>query len=435
MDYDLCVIGSGWAGFNAALKAKELGLKVCLIEKALLGGTCLNTGCIPTKTLIQSAKIYTSIKKSQIFGIETKEYKFDFQKIQARKEKIVAQLRQGMQFISKGIDFISSGAGILSPEEIKVNGKILKTKNILIATGSRPLELPSFGFHGKKILSSTDILNLQEIPDSILIIGAGVIGCEFAGLFAAFGVKVTLVEKMPQLLPGLDKELVKKLEIIFKKKNILVHTNTDASGFSVNNYAKTLVCVGRIPDTSGLGLEDLGIKAEKGRIIVDDYLMTSIPNIYAAGDCSSRIMLAHFARYQGISAAYNISCPDKPQKAQNNAVPNCIFTDPEIAFVGMDQDTAAKNGIDAKIYGFNFLGNGMARIKEEAEGFIKIIADKNTDQLLGASIIGPAATELINILTLAISSKLGITALKNTIFAHPTLAEAIQEAAYGNKDI
>ncbi|MCM8797150.1 MAG: dihydrolipoyl dehydrogenase [Candidatus Omnitrophica bacterium] len=427
MDYDLCVIGSGWAGFNAALKARELGLKTCLIEKTLLGGTCLNIGCIPTKTLIQSAKIYSLIKKSDAFGVETDTGRLNFLRIQTRKEKIIMQLRQGMQFLAKGVDFINSEARIRSSETIEINGKILKTKNILIASGSRPFPLPSFEFDGKRIVSSDDILSLNEIPASLLIIGGGVIGCEFAALFAAFGTKVTILEKMPQLLPGLDKELAKKIEAVFKKKGISINTNTDASGFNHFDYDKTLVCVGRTPNTSGLGLEELGVKTEKGRIIVDEYLKTNIPNIYAAGDCASAIMLAHFARYQGISAAYNIAHPDKPKKAENDLVPNCIFTDPEIAYVGMNEEIAIRNGKETNIYRFDFLGNVMARIKEETEGFIKIVVDKNTGQLLGAFIIGPSATELIGTLTIAISSGLTITALKNTIFAHPTLSEAIGE--------
>jgi len=428
MDYDLCVIGAGWAGFNAALKAKESGLRVCLIERAALGGTCLNSGCIPTKTLIQSARIYSSLKKSVNFGVETDAPRLNFSKIQERKEKVIAQLRQGMQSLCKGIDFINAPAQIVSCEEIKLDGKTIKTKYILIATGSSPFELPSLKFDEKKILSSNDILNLNKIPDSLLIVGGGVIGCEFASLFAAFGTKLTVVEKMPQLLPGLDKEMAKKLEGIFRKKGIQVRTNTDASGLNTDDYEKILVCVGRSPEISGLGLEKLGIKTEKGRIWVDDYLKTNIPNIYAAGDCAAKIMLAHFARYQGILAANNIANPAAPQKAQNNIVPNCIFTEPEIACVGMDEDTAVTQGIATKIYRFDFLGCGMARIKDETEGFIKIISDNDTQQLLGACIIGPAATELIATLTLAVSSGLKIPHLKNTIFAHPTLSEAIQEA-------
>lgn len=426
--YDFAVIGAGWAGFNAALKAKESGLKVCLIEKSKIGGTCLNLGCIPTKTLIQSAKIYSLAKKAQDFGLTPIEPRINFGRVQERKEKIVAQLASGMQFMLKGVDLVSGEAEIISAHELRVSGQLIKTKNTLIACGSKPTELSALKFDGKKVISSDEILNLKELPGSLLIVGGGVIGSEFASLFSALGVRVTLIEKMPQLLPSEDKEIAKKLENVFKKKGIKVSTNADATSQDLSAFDLVLVCVGRSPNTERLGLEKIGVNLERGKILVDDYLKTNIPNLYAAGDCTARVMLAHYAAYQGQIAAQNICHPETPKTADNSTVPNCIFTDPEIASVGLNEEKALQLGLQIKMHKFDFLGSGMARIIDETEGFIKVISDKKSDELLGASIIGPKATELIAIFTLAISCRLKISNIKETIFAHPTLSESIHEA-------
>lgn len=433
MEYDLVIIGAGWAGFNAALRAKELGLKVSLIEKGQIGGTCLNRGCIPTKALIQSAKIYGLAKKSQTFGIDISvSPAVNFIKIQERKDKIIQQLRSGMQFLLKGVDVITATAEILSREEIKIESGVIKTKFILIATGSKPFELRDLKFDGKKIISSDEILNLKEIPETLLIIGGGVIGCEFAGLFSGLGTRVSVVEKMPQLLPGEDKEVAKKLENIFKKKGVRVSTNTDARAVDLKDYALALLCVGRVPRSEGLGLEKIGLNLEMGKISVDECLKTNIPNIYAAGDCTGKIMLAHFAAYQGRIAAENIARADNPQKAGNINIPNCIFTEPEVASVGLNEEKAKNEGLDIKVNKFDFLGSGLARILDEVEGFIKIISEAKTGKILGASIIGPKATELIGILTLAVSNQLKVSQVKDTIFAHPTLSESIGDALKEN---
>jgi len=426
--YDLAIIGAGWAGFNASLKAKELGLKAALIDKSEIGGTCLNLGCIPTKALIQSAKIFSLAKKSAVFGINTGVPAFDLIKIQERKDKIIQHLRSGMRGQLFGIDFISGEARVTSPNEINVSGKLIQARSILIASGSEPYELAQFKFDAKKILSSNEMLSLKEIPERLLIIGGGVIGCEFACLFASLGSKVTVVEKMPQLLPGEDIEVARKLETQFKKKGVKVNTNTDAAGFNSDDFDIVLVCVGRAPRAQGLGLEELGVKLERGRILVDDYLRTNINNIYAAGDCASKIMLAHFAGYQGRLAVGNLASPDNLQALAVSHIPSCIFTDPEVASCGLNTDEAESAGIAIDIHKFDFLGSGMARILDETDGFLKIISEKKAGVVMGASIIGPKATELIGVLTLAIANSLTIKNLRETIFAHPTLSESITEA-------
>lgn len=428
MDYDLAIIGAGWAGFNAAIRAKKLGLKVALLEKGQIGGACLNRGCIPTKALLQSAKVYALTKKSKIFGIEITNPQINFNEIQSRKNKIIQQLQEGMQSMLVGIDFLNDEARFLSNNIIRIGKREINAKSILISTGSKPVELKDMKFDGKKIISSDDILNLKEIPKSLLIIGGGIVGCEFASLFSTLGSFVLIAELMPQLLSGIDIEITKKIESIFKKRGVRIATNTDARALDFSNYDLVLLCVGRTPITESLNLDKLNLKLEKNRISVDECLRTNIPNIYAAGDCASKIMLAHFAAYQGGIAAENISDPLHPKTASDANIPNCIFTDPEIGSVGLGEEDAKNTGADIKIHKFDFLSSGMARILDETEGFIKIISNRKTDEILGASIIGPRATELIGILTVAIKSHLTVSQIKTTILAHPTLSEGITAA-------
>ena len=423
--YDLAVIGAGWAGYNAALKAKELGLKVCILEQDKIGGCCLNYGCIPTKTLIQSAKIFHLVKKSSSFGIESGKPLVNFKKIQERKNQVVALLTQGMQGRLKGIEFIKSSAKIISPNRIEADNFKIETKYILIASGARPVELPELKFQGS-ILSSNDALLLNEIPQSLLVIGGGFIGCEFASLFSGLGSAVTIAEKLPQLLPGQDREISKKLEAIFSKKGIKVITGADLLKLNLDDYSRVIVSVGRQANISGLGLEKSGIEISDGRIFVDDYLRTSIDNIYAAGDCASKIMLAHYAAYQGVWAVRNIVSGNK-NKADNSIVPACIFTEPQISSVGLNEDSALKAGLKIQSHKFDFRALAMAQVMDEAEGFIKVISSKDSQEILGASIIGPLASELIAIPAIAMSSRLKIEQLRSTIFAHPTLSESIHE--------
>lgn len=428
MQYDLAIIGAGWAGFNAAKKAQASGLKVAVIEQDQVGGTCLNRGCIPTKALIQSSKVYSLIKKSRDFGIRVSGAELNFSEVQARKDNVVGQLCQGMSFLLKGIDFINAQAHFVSKNTLNVGGTELNAEYILIACGSKPLELKSLPFDGTKIISSDDILKLDKIPASLLIVGGGVIGCEFASLFNNFGSDVTLVEKLPQLLPGEDAEIARKLESIFKKRGIRVNTNADASVFDLAKYELVLVCVGRLPDTKALKFEEISGKLENGKIIVDEYLRTNIDNIYAAGDCAAKIMLAHYAAYQGAVAVFNIINKANVMRADNNNVPGCIFTDPEVAGVGTREALAKDLGIETSVHKFDFLGSGMARILDETEGFIKIISGKSSNKIIGASIIGPKATELVSVLGVAIQNGLTVSQLRDTIFAHPTLSESIHEA-------
>jgi dihydrolipoamide dehydrogenase len=283
-------------------------------------------------------------------------------------------------------------------------------------------------FDGSKIVSSEDILKLQSLPHSILIVGGGVIGCEFAGLFSSLGTQVTIVEKLPQILPGIDSEVARKISATFKKKGIKVITGADALSLDLSGFDKVLVCVGRSSHVQGLGLVNIGVALERGNITVDKYLRTTVGNIYAAGDCTGGLMLAHYAAYQGILAAENIAAGDSRRECSPLAVPSCIFTDPEISSVGINEDEAKERSLDVGVSKFDFLGSGMARILDETEGFIKVIWDKKTQRILGGSIIGPRATELIAVIGLAVSSELTTDHIMKTVFAHPTLSESIHDA-------
>lgn len=427
--YDLCVIGSGWAGFNASLRASELGARVCLIEKDQIGGTCLNRGCIPTKVLVHSCRLIKELSHYHNFGIQVKDFSLSFEAIQSRKNQIVLDLKKGLTFqlAKQKIEIIKGQARITSPTKIEVDGKTIEAKFIIIASGSCPQELSSLRFNQNNILSSNELLELKAVPKSLLIVGGGAIGCEFASIFSALGCEVTIVEAMERLLPQEDIDISKKLEMIFKKNNIKVLTKSKAEEVDSLIYEKVLVCVGRALNTENLWADDLKINRDKNKIAVNDSLQTSIENIYAAGDCIGGKLLAHVAAYEGSLAAENIF--GKKQPVDYSAVPNCTFTNPEIASVGITEPEAITTGREVKTSRFSFLGNGMAHILEETDGFIKLIADKQSDELLGAAIIGPKATELISCLTVAIRNRLKSKDIYGTIFAHPTLSEGIHEAA------
>jgi dihydrolipoamide dehydrogenase len=403
----------------------------------------LNYGCIPTKTLIASAKVFSLVKKSSNFGIELDNPRLNWTTIQSKKDKVVLQLKLGMQSKLKGIDFINSSARIVSAQEIKVEGRIIKSKFILIATGSHPIQLAQLPFDGltsftinsgqgrridgKKIISSDEALILTQIPQSLLVVGGGVIGCEFASLFSVLGSQVTIIEKTSALLPAEDREVSRKIETIFKKKGITVFTGRDVSSLDLESYSKVLVCVGRSPQISGLGLNDLGVKLENNRIMVDEYLQSSLDNIYAAGDCTAKVMLAHYAAYQGVLAVENMILSNK-RKADNLLVPSCIFTDPQIASVGVKENDAFACGCRIKVAKFDFRASAMAQITEETEGFVKIITNQENNRIIGASIVGPLATELIATLTVAIFCQLTASETGAIIFAHPTFSESLHEA-------
>ena len=446
--FDLAVIGAGPGGYVAAIKAVQLGLKVCLIERGALGGTCLNVGCIPTKTLLANAQVLKKVREAKEYGITTGAVSFDYAKMKERKDAVVQKLRKSLEglILSNQITILRGEAEFLSPRELKVKGAdsaLVTAKTFIIASGSEPMEIPAFPCDGRRIHNSNSILEITELPKSLAIIGGGYIGCEFASLFAELGVKVTILEALPAIVLSQGKEIADVLSRAFKQKGIDIQTDlfvegidSTADGLSVRLKGKSplscdmaLVAVGRKTVSKNLGLEKAGVRVtEKGAIDVNDKMETSVPGIYAIGDVTGKFLLAHVASHQGIVAALNAA--GRETKMHYNSVPAVIFTSPEIATVGMTLEQAKQAGRETAVVGkfpFQALGKAVASI--EAEGFAQIVTDKKTGEVLGAQVVGYDASSLIAEIALAITNELTIESISDTIHAHPTAPEAWMEAA------
>lgn len=427
--YDLAIIGSGPCGYVAGIRAAQLGAKVCIIEKDRLGGTCLNYGCIPTKALIFSAELFFISKSFGKFGISAENINLDFEKAQDRKEEIVNRLRLGIEFLLKRrkVEIKFGNAQLLSKNNIKVDKEVIEARYILIATGSMPMEIREFPFGRENILSSTDLLEIKKAPKSLTIIGGGVIGCEFASLFNLLGSEVTIVELTDRLLPTEDIEIGRFLEASFRKRGIEIQLGKPAIKTEMCNSEKTLICIGRAPATIDLGLEELGMDLNRGYIKVDEDYQTNLEGVFAAGDVTGKLLLAHVASKEGTAVAENLF--GKHFKINYNAIPNCVYTKPEVASVGMTQKKAEENSIPVIIRKFGYQSLGKSYISGEIEGFIKLIVEETSDRVIGCQIIGPHATDIIGEMCLGI--ELGITSerLASVIHAHPTFSEVIGEVA------
>lgn len=442
-NYDLAIIGSGPGGYIAGLYASRRKLKVCVIEKSEVGGTCLNRGCIPTKALLHCCAVLSTVKNSGNFGVDVKGYSADFGRMAARKNEVVSRLRAGIEtlFRAGGIELVRGRARIAAQDIVEVDGgDPVKAKNIILAPGSRVSGLPGIVMDGASVISSDGALGLDSVPASVAIIGGGVIGCEFASLFNALGSKVTIIEFLDRIIATQSKEASRKLESIFKRRGIDVFTSSGAecvepgspvkvriAGGRQIEAEKALVSVGRIPATDGLGLENAGIKTEKGRIVVDGYLRTSAGNIYAIGDCVAGPMLAHKASYDAILACDNILGAGR--KTDYGAIPNCIWTDPEIASVGLSEEEAAGACPGSRTAKFPYLASGKAFVMGKGEGYVKITGDPE-GALLGVEIMGESACELIAEAALAKSAGIKIKDWACVTHGHPSLSEMMQEAAH-----
>lgn len=443
--YDAIVIGGGPAGYTSAIRIAQLGGKVCIIEEDKVGGTCLNRGCIPTKALLTSAGLYNKIKKARDFGINIDNYSADFPAMMQRKDRIVNRLRMGVEYLLKnnGVEILKGRGKVKGKGTVEVaNGNEVQTiqgTHIVIASGSKPAKIPGIEYNGNTVVTSDELLSLTNLPGSLLIIGGGVIGCEFACIFSELGTKVSIVEMLPQILPAEDEEIALTLRGILEKRGIKIYTgtkvNTIATGPSqviseLSNgekieTEKVLVCTGRVPNSSGLGLEESGVKVEKGRVITDQKMRTNIEGIYAIGDVTGGILLAHVAMAEGVVAAENIM--GKELTIDYTAVPSCIFTFPEIASVGLSEKKARETGMGIVIGKFPFTASGKALAGGEQEGFVKVVSEKS-GKILGVHIIGPEATNLIAEAVLCIQNNIGVEKIARTIHAHPTLPEAFLEA-------
>lgn len=453
LEADITIIGGGPGGYVAAIHAAKLGAKVVLVEKENLGGTCLNWGCIPTKAIVRSAQVLNTLKSAGEFGCSAENISFDMKKVIDRKNKVVTQLVTGIKYLMEKHEIkVVNGLGkIVDSETVFAKSKMqettIKTKNIIIATGSKSVRLPIPGMDSKNVISSNEALELTNLPKKMAIVGGGVIGMEFAYIFANFGVDVSVVEFFNDCLAACDDDVIEENIKNAEAKGIKLYTGAKVQeiidtveGQSIVVYEKdnekkyltadmVLVAVGRAPYVDGLGIEEAGIELNDNKrgIRVNSKMQTNIPNIYAIGDVTNKILLAHVASHQGMVAVNNIM--GRECEMDYTVVPGAIFTDPEIATVGLSEREAMKQGIEIEVGKFPFAANGKALTFGETSGFVKVIKDKNSGRLIGASIIGLHATDLIAELALAIKNNLRPEEIIETIHAHPTTAEVIHEGA------
>ncbi len=453
MKYDLLVIGSGPGGYVAAIRASQLGLKTGIIEKDELGGVCLNWGCIPTKSLLKSAQVYEYLKHGEDYGISgTGTVKPEFTKMIERSRKVAENMSKGVQFLLKKnkIDHIPGHGKLINNKTVEVNDKVgkkvkISADNIILATGAKSKELPSLKQDGKKIIGYREALSLKKQPESMLVVGSGAIGSEFAHFYNAIGTKVILVELLPNVVPLEDEEVSRQLERSFKKAGITVFTgsrvesvNTSGkkckvkinAGKNVETYETEIVlsAVGITPNLENIGIESLGIQTENGKIKVDDFYRTSINGIYAIGDIVHGPALAHVASSEGIVCVEKIAGKD-PEPVDYNNVPACTYTSPEIASVGYSEKAAKEAGYDIKVGKFPYSASGKANTSGHKDGFVKLIFDAKYGELLGGHMIGDNVTEMIA--EIVVARKLETTAneIIKSIHPHPTMSEAIMEAA------
>ena len=458
---DVLFLGGGTGGYEAAIRAAQSGLKAAVVEKEKVGGVCLHKGCIPSKALLRTAELMATIRDASDFGIAVEAPKLDFRQAQTRKQKVVDQLYKGVQGLLKRANVtIYEGVGTLMPPSIfapagsvsveKANGEreLLSPDHIVIATGSSARELPGLPFDGDRVISSDHALELQEIPQSVIIVGAGAIGCEWASLFSDLGGQVKLVEALPRLLPLEDKDMSDQLQRIFTRRGIECYpghsvdvqsyrptddgaeiTIEGPSGKKTLSAQKILVAIGRKPNSDGIGLENFDkVKLERGYIQVDAEMRTGDPRIFAIGDVIGRLQLAHVAVHEGLIAVDAI-LGKKPETIDYVKVPRCTYSRPEVASVGLDEQAARDQGHEVKVGKYFFKANGKALIYGESDGLCKVVSDAATGDLLGLHLIGPHATDLVAEGTLALQFDGSLFDLQEVVHAHPTLYEIINDAA------
>jgi dihydrolipoyl dehydrogenase len=440
-DFDLVVVGGGVGGYPAAINGARLGAKVAIVEQGAWGGTCLNLGCIPTKALIHGVEVLKTVREAATFGVKVPDgVELDWGALQERKQKIVGGLTNGVQTLLKanGIEMVTGRGRLVEAGRVAVDGRDLSARAVVLAPGSAPARPP---FPGAELgLTSDDVLAIDHVPASLVVIGGGVVGMEFASLFNLLGTQVTVVEMLDQLVTPVDPTIASRFQQLLQRRGIKFHLSTTVEAvegsdgaFRVRFGGETveaetvLVATGRRPTTSDMGLEEAGVKLERGAIAVDDNLQTSVAGVYGVGDATMISMLAHTATYQGELAAVN-ALGEKRLTADYSAIPSCIYTDPEIAFVGLSEAAAKAAGDQVRTGTFPFTALGRAQILGDTTGQVKLVADKD-GYLLGATIMGPRATDLIAELTLALNQGLTAAEVAHTVHAHPTLPEAVMEAA------
>ena len=445
------VIGAGPGGYVAAIRAAQLGADVTVVEKNALGGVCLNVGCIPTKVLLHTAEAYTLAREGARIGLKAENVSVDWKALMDRKSQVIRTLVGGVGTLlrSNGVKVAEGEGTFVSPREVAVTRKdgtreVLSADAVIVATGSEPAVPPIPGFDLPGVITSNEALSLDSLPGSVVLVGGGVIGMEFASIFSTFGVKVTVVEMLPEILPMLDGEIVAILKGLLAKKGVSFHTSSKVTGVTrkggslavsvetpsgpvVLDAEKVLVSVGRRPVTKGLGLDRIGAAMDRGRVKVDRKMRTSVEGVYAIGDCSSPIMLAHVASREGEVAAENIM--GHPVDMDYKTVPSAVYTAPEIASAGLTEKEAREKGYQVKVGRFPLMANGKSLIMNETDGMVKYVVDGKYDEILGVHIIGPRATDLIVEGALALRLEATVDEIITTVHAHPTVGEALLEGA------
>lgn len=445
-NYDVLVLGGGPGGYTAAIRCAQYGLKTAVIEKEALGGTCLNWGCIPTKAMLSSAELYHKIKNSAEYGIETNEIKLNLKNVIDRKNKIVNELVSGLDkiFSLRKIEVYRKFGKITDNNTIVLeDGTELKAEKIILATGSEPLNIPVFNIDYKNVITSDQALNLTELPKNMLVIGGGVVGCEFASMFHDFGTDITIVEMLKNLVATEDAQISRTLQTSFKKKGIKLKLKTSTEKIEIIDkgkvkvtfsdgkeeiYEKVLAAAGRKVRTKDNGLDKIGLKLdERGNVLINDKMQTNIPNVYAIGDITGKMMLAHVASRQGLVAAAHIA--QKELDIDYDSIPAAIFTTPEIASVGAREQDLKEAKIPYETARFSFAASGKAKAAGDDTGFVKIITDDKKEKILGAHIIGLHASDLLSEVVLCKANSLDIENIINTVHSHPTLSECVHEAS------
>jgi dihydrolipoamide dehydrogenase len=448
--YDVAVLGSGPGGYVAAIRATQLGLKTALIEKGFLGGTCLNVGCIPTKAMLASVEALTTARRGSDFGFKAKDVEPDYPAMVKRRDKVVEQNRAGVQMLLKkaGVTVIPGKGRFVAPNALEVTGEEgaqrVEARNIIIATGSVPARAPIPGADTLGVLTSDDLLLLPQAPESMIVIGAGAVGLEWGDIYHALGTKVTVIEALDRLLPPADADISKELARAFKKKAFDLHISAKVDRIVPGDKGLTvhftgpkgegqaagevvLLATGRRAFTEGVGIEEIGVELDRGRIVVDEHMQTRVPCVYAIGDCVGRFLLAHVASREGEVAVEHIA--GRPSKMDYRVVPSCVYTSPEVAWVGMTEAQAREKHENLKVGTFPFMALGKARAIGERDGFMKVIIEEKYGEVLGVHMIGAHVTDLIAEPTTAMAMEATAEEFASTIHAHPTLPEALMEAA------
>jgi len=453
---DVTVIGAGPGGYVAAIRAAQLGLDVALIEEEYLGGVCLNWGCIPTKALLRNAEVVSLLDRGREFGFSVSDVVLDFAAAVKRSRQVSERLVKGVGHLMRKNDIeVIEGRGMLeSANSVKVElteggSRTVETDNVVIATGGHARTIPGIDPDGERVMTYRSAIVLEELPASVVIVGAGPIGMEFAQVWNAYGAEVTVVEMMPQALPLEDEEVSKVVGRAFRRRRgVTVMTSTRVQGIDASSDGvsvtvatedgeeevlqaeRALIAIGVQPNTENIGLEDVGVETDRGSIVIDDHMRTNVPSVYAIGDVTGKMALAHVASAQGIIAVETIA-GEEPKLLDYDAVPRCTYCHPQVASFGISEAEAVEEGHDIKVGKFPFRPNGKALALGERDGFIKIVADATTGEILGAHLVGPEVTELLPELVLARTWELTPEEIARAVHAHPTLSEALMEAAHG----